>query len=1360
MSDLMFGGAGGSKKSQPVQDAPKSADDNLFSRDTFELGLAISEGEILGIATHYEDNRYDPLMPLVDRARFIYLNDTPMVNSDGSKNFDALAVGFYNGQQEATCEAIYYHLGGETYNLPVQIMLEKDVPLTRVISGATLKDLDSVWLEVKLNLSALYTLKDDNTQHPATLLAKIYYKNEYEADYRLIADLSDVVGKTTSPYSFERRFQVSNKGGGKTHVNHLIKIVCSNYKTANLKDKITVYKEEKVWVAADGEYETEYGDTVTTSGGYWKTVTTTSEIPDPAKAVAAVLSVDSIQMIGKSSKKYPDTAMLHLIGIPNGQLSGIPQVSAVYYGMILNIPNTYNGLERTYEGEFQGYMQRGWSNNPVWVLYDIIMNPRYGVRKYMPTAYVDVYEFYRAAVWCDTPERNPLTGKAQPRFTFNETFYELADIMDVAYQVASSFNAVIYDDMSGRIRLKVDFDTIMPNILFNHEIVDAQGFQYSQTPLDQRYNDITVSFINPEYKWAEDRRKLIGITTDEDSISAIGSVPFELKAVGCTNEGEAVRRARYMLVSAQRETTTVSFVTDMRAELLEPFDCIGIVDPTMDWGAGSKIIKIMEFWDINALVIEISDFYTAEGQFEARVCDYLGQQLNCVVELHNPIEGTSNQIKLISFESWDKSIQGSGSSANSRNLFMQKVVVGSVCEVINTFKYGLVVQSYASKEGLGREYSSLKAQLAYAGYLSMLEFRALGTAEQMTKVQTLGKSAFNLLNSNYLSDYFYTPYTAEAYQSTPTWCELISIGRDNKSTQINTLDATVMNSELVVKDDLEILEVLAVIKAGAKFDIIYPANSKGLEDSHLEIAQIYRVSPRSFSITLKGIYNGLVRVYYVVKTKFALPYGTKVMDSKYVTTDYNSVTMNEDTAEQLTSILKVGINSVIESNMAGINLSKPRFQMAKDIAIKKGNGLNETCVIGVGGWNSSSKRKISYLTKDAEKVVENNNGTVDFNYTANSTVFVDKDNPDSVAITITADVKGITSAAITYDCTWFKPAKADSFLKLGAKLYLIETVNGVEVNLPVVEIVRNITESKGKTLSLDFPVTDTTVRANIKLKSLEIYMLTSDRLRQEITITNVSFINNFDGNPIPAVSKFIGHLGKPRTTRNKAGYKDMLVSWDSSFTFSMINTMIKKGGGDPTNPTVYLRPATVISYESIPSVAVVAEDYTGYSLMKVENNPEANNAENIYQMWLQSERQSSVDIRPPASSAEIVHIQNLEYLRSFVLGQIALSGIIPENFTPSGEGSGKTTLRNLALCLEAVALAKYPLTAYQPPLGNVAVIDELLAKVLAIVDAAFDAGKGTPKEGWFILSDKGGYDTEAHYRIKKTLIRLHHFITY
>lgn len=82
------------------------------------------------------------------------------------------------------------------------------------------------------------------------------------------------------------------------------------------------------------------------------------------------------------------------------------------------IPSNYDPISRKYKGPWNGFFKgqtidgnsvnnisdefRYWTDNPAWIFYDLVQNPRYGLGKYGLEEYnIDKWQLYKAAKYCD-----------------------------------------------------------------------------------------------------------------------------------------------------------------------------------------------------------------------------------------------------------------------------------------------------------------------------------------------------------------------------------------------------------------------------------------------------------------------------------------------------------------------------------------------------------------------------------------------------------------------------------------------------------------------------------------------------------------------------------------------------------------------------------------------------------------------------------------------------------------------------------------------------------------------------------------------------------------------------------------------
>jgi predicted phage tail protein len=113
---------------------------------------------------------------------------------------------------------------------------------------------------------------------------------------------------------------------------------------------------------------------------------------------------------------YPHTAIASVL-IDSRNFSSVP--SRMYHGKFKKIlvPSNYNSKTRKYDGPWDGRFkgqvgnqslydiddsQLVWSDNPAWIFFDLMINPRFGVAKYgVSDLDIDKWQLYKIAKYCD-----------------------------------------------------------------------------------------------------------------------------------------------------------------------------------------------------------------------------------------------------------------------------------------------------------------------------------------------------------------------------------------------------------------------------------------------------------------------------------------------------------------------------------------------------------------------------------------------------------------------------------------------------------------------------------------------------------------------------------------------------------------------------------------------------------------------------------------------------------------------------------------------------------------------------------------------------------------------------------------------
>jgi hypothetical protein len=318
MSAVLIRGAKGGSQ----QHTPTESPDNLRSIAYFRILDLVSEGEIGG---------------LVNGQQSIYLDETPLVNSDGSANFPKAHVETRTGTQDQDVIPGFDSVENE---ISVGVELKSTAPWVQALSDTTLSS-----VRVTIGVPAL---SKANTSNGDITGYTINYTIEVSTDggAYVLAYNGSFKGKTTSKYQRSHRIDLPTATTGwNVRVTRL---------TANANNASTA-------------------DTTT---------------------------IDSYTEIVDAKLRYPNSALVALMGDAS-QFSNIPNRAYDLFGRIIQVPSNYDVVTRSYSGTWDGTFKPSWTDNPAWIFYDLVTHPRYGLGHLVAAALVDKWELYKIGQYCD-----------------------------------------------------------------------------------------------------------------------------------------------------------------------------------------------------------------------------------------------------------------------------------------------------------------------------------------------------------------------------------------------------------------------------------------------------------------------------------------------------------------------------------------------------------------------------------------------------------------------------------------------------------------------------------------------------------------------------------------------------------------------------------------------------------------------------------------------------------------------------------------------------------------------------------------------------------------------------------------------
>ena len=273
--------------------------------------------------------------------------------------------------------------------------------------------------------------------------------------------------------------------------------------------------------------------------------------------------------------RYPNSALFGL-KINAQQFSQIPRRSYRVRGLKVQIP--HNGAVQSdgrivYTGTFNGSLGAAvWTSDPVWCLYDLLVNKRYGLGNHVEAADLDVYSFYAASQYCNE-QVDDLNGGIEPRFSCNVVIQTQQDAYKLISQMCSVFRAMPFWE-AGTLAFSQDRPEDYLYV-FNQTNVTEAGFTYSGSSRKTRYTCVSVKWFDNDV-----RDYQYELVEDNKGIEKFGYVKTSIDAFACTSQGQARRLGEWLLYTNAEETEVVSFDTDLAAGItVRPGDRIKIADP-------------------------------------------------------------------------------------------------------------------------------------------------------------------------------------------------------------------------------------------------------------------------------------------------------------------------------------------------------------------------------------------------------------------------------------------------------------------------------------------------------------------------------------------------------------------------------------------------------------------------------------------------------------------------------------------------------------------------------------------------------------------------------------------------------------
>lgn len=267
------------------------------------------------------------------------------------------------------------------------------------------------------------------------------------------------------------------------------------------------------------------------------------------------MQITTYQEVIDAKFRYPLTALVYVEFGSDLFPNGIPTISIKKRWKLIQVPTNYNPETRTYSGTWNGLFKMAWSNNPAWVLYDLVTNRRYGLDQRELGVEIDKWGLYEAAQFCDqmVPDGK---GGMEPRYLCDMVVQNKVEAYTLIRDICSIFRGLTFYD-GEKIGIVVDKPR-NPSYIFTNDNVVNGLFSRSFASDKSLYTTANVQFDDVENNYQQDVEPVFEL----EATRRFGFNPVDLTAIGCTRRSEANRRGRWLLKTNLR-SETISFTTGL-----------------------------------------------------------------------------------------------------------------------------------------------------------------------------------------------------------------------------------------------------------------------------------------------------------------------------------------------------------------------------------------------------------------------------------------------------------------------------------------------------------------------------------------------------------------------------------------------------------------------------------------------------------------------------------------------------------------------------------------------------------------------------------------------------------------------------
>ncbi len=506
------GGGGGGGSSGGMYEAP----DSLLSKATVSIVDLLGEGQIGG---------------LVAGAQSVYFNDVPVQNADGTWNFSVpdlldpvtgkllpvtFSYQFRDGQQN---QAVMQSFSDVETPYSVGVRVQHGTPAVISVANS-----NSNAVKLIVSIPALTSQDPVSGSIYGTSVSFQFMVSVNLGPYTTLSGPLTINGKSRSKY------QVS-------YLYNLPKLDANGIQATRWEVKL-------VRLTPDSTSSMLNNDT-------W---------------------LDSYVEIMYANLSYPNSAVIGYT-LDSSQFSSIPKRSYLVNGLYIQVPSNYDPVARTYTGIWDGTFKVAISNNPAWVLYDLLVNERYGLGQFIMPTQVDKAKLYQIGQYCDGMVSDGFGG-LEPRYTINAYITNRQDAYMLMQSISSVFNGLTF--WAGGIATFMQDSPDTPVMAYTPSNVVDGVFNYTGTSRKDRHSAVLVAWTDPSQYY----KQTIEYVEDQTLIAKYGLKTKNITAFGCTSRGQAHRAGLWTLYSEEYQSNLITFAVGTDSALVVPGEIVQIHDTT------------------------------------------------------------------------------------------------------------------------------------------------------------------------------------------------------------------------------------------------------------------------------------------------------------------------------------------------------------------------------------------------------------------------------------------------------------------------------------------------------------------------------------------------------------------------------------------------------------------------------------------------------------------------------------------------------------------------------------------------------------------------------------------------------------